>query len=661
MLRIEASNGVSACKGFHYYLKNYCQAHLSWDGYRLPDLLEFPAAYIEMQSSSSIIYYQNVCTHSYSFTWWSWSEWRKHIDWIALSGITLTLAPFQEDVWSEVYSDYGLSQDHIDEHLSGPGFFAWQRMGNIRGWGGKLSPSYITFASEIQRMAINSLNDLGISVAVPAFAGHLPVQFREVFPNANFSVVERWNSFPDKYCCPLFLDPIDPLFQEIGAKFLQTFTKKYGTNHIYFSDPFNEVQPRLAEAEYLKDVSNSIYSAMKSVDDKAIWLLQGWMLVKNPLWTDHLIESFLTAVPKGRMLVLDLQSEQHPQYNRTNSFYGQPFVWCMLHNFGGTLGMHGSIRYINEEIPRAANMENSTMLGVGITPEGIHQNYVVYEFTLEKAWLYKEINHKKWIKNYATNRYGFKSDEIEHAWLLLLKSVFAFEGLQNIRGKYTICRRPSLRLQPWKWYDEKYVKKALKRFVAVAANETTAVNGLFKRDLVDLTRQFLQNQADALYVKLVEAYKQKKIEELVSYASSFISLLTDLDMLLGSHEDFLVGKFLESAKQVAANYEEKQTFEFNARNQITLWGPTGQIIDYATKQWNGVVSDYYMERWNLFFAQLTSSLKNNTRFSQAKFQDDVFKNVELPFNLNRKIYPSQAEGDSIALAQKFYQRWSKLP
>lgn len=47
------------------------------------------------------------------------------------------------------------------------------------------------------------------------------------------------------------------------------------------------------------------------------------------------------------MIVLDLQSEQFPQYKRLNSYYGQPFIWCMLHNFGGTLGMFGSAEIIN--------------------------------------------------------------------------------------------------------------------------------------------------------------------------------------------------------------------------------------------------------------------------------------------------------------------------
>lgn len=34
-------------------------------------------------------------------------------------------------------------------------------------------------------------------------------------------------------------------------------------------------------------------------------------------------------------------------------------------------------------------------------------------------------------------------------------------------------------------------------------------------------------------------------------------------------------------------FQEKQLYEYNARNQITLWGPRGEIVDYANKQWAG--------------------------------------------------------------------------
>lgn len=145
---------------------------------------------------------------------------------------------------------------------------------------------------------------------------------------------------------------MDPLFQTIGELYLRKITALYGaSNHIYFSDPFNEMLPDQSDPAFVASASRAIFGAMRAVDPDAVWLLQGWMFVNAAtFWTAELAEAFLRAVPLGRMLVLDLQSETVPQYGRLQSYYGQPFVWCMLHNFGGTLGMHGSVEVLNTVI-----------------------------------------------------------------------------------------------------------------------------------------------------------------------------------------------------------------------------------------------------------------------------------------------------------------------
>ena len=43
------------------------------------------------------------------------------------------------------------------------------------------------------------------------------------------------------------------------------------------------------------------------------------------------------------MIVLDLYAEYTPIWKTTDSFYGQPFIWCMLHNFGGNIGLFGEL------------------------------------------------------------------------------------------------------------------------------------------------------------------------------------------------------------------------------------------------------------------------------------------------------------------------------
>ena len=49
-------------------------------------------------------YYENVCTSGYTFTFWTWKEWEKHIDWMALMGFNIPLAFVgQEAIWQRVY------------------------------------------------------------------------------------------------------------------------------------------------------------------------------------------------------------------------------------------------------------------------------------------------------------------------------------------------------------------------------------------------------------------------------------------------------------------------------------------------------------------------------------------------------------------------------
>ena len=47
------------------------------------------------------------------------------------------------------------------------------------------------------------------------------------------------------------------------------------------------------------------------------------------------------------MLILDLASDINPIFSKFESYYGQPFIWCMIHNFGGINQMYGAVDSIN--------------------------------------------------------------------------------------------------------------------------------------------------------------------------------------------------------------------------------------------------------------------------------------------------------------------------
>ena len=79
------------------------------------------------------------------------------------------------------------------------------------------------------------------------------------------------------------------------------------------------------------------------------------------------------------MIILDLNSEANPVWTYTHSYFGKPFIWCLLHNYGGVRGIYGNLTNIATEPILARLTNGSTMIGTGMTPEAIEQNPVVYD------------------------------------------------------------------------------------------------------------------------------------------------------------------------------------------------------------------------------------------------------------------------------------------
>ncbi len=71
-------------------------------------------------------------------------------------------------------------------------------------------------------------------------------------------------------------------------------------------------------------------------------------------------------------------------------------------------------------------------------------------------------------------------------------------------------------------------------------------------------------------------------------------MIEELDRLLASRKEYLLGEWIANAIRWAENEEERKLYQWNARNIITLWGTEcteGQFDDlngYAQKQWSGL-------------------------------------------------------------------------
>ncbi len=81
---------------------------------------------------------------------------------------------------------------------------------------------------------------------------------------------------------------------------------------------------------------------MEDADPQSVWVMQGWLFYSDrKFWKAPQIKALLKAVPDNHMILLDLAAEIEPVWKRTNAFYGKPWIWNMVHNFGGNISMFG--------------------------------------------------------------------------------------------------------------------------------------------------------------------------------------------------------------------------------------------------------------------------------------------------------------------------------
>jgi alpha-N-acetylglucosaminidase len=595
-------------------------------------------------------------------SWWNWDRWQREIDWMAMHGINMPLAlTGQEYTWYKVYKDMGFSDDDLKTFFCGPAYFAWFWMGNLDGWGGPLPVSWMESHRDLQQKILKRERELGMKPILQSFTGHVPASFTKYFPGSKLKKTNWTNGFADTY----ILDTEDPMFAKIGRKFIEEQTKLYGTDHLYSADTFNENEPPSDDPAYLAALSGRVYQAMSAADAKAVWVMQGWLFYNDrKFWKQPQTKALLDAVPDDKMIVLDLATEIEPVWKRTEAFYGKPWIWNMLHNFGGNIVMFGRINKVAEEPAKALkDPASKKMVGIGLTMEGIEQNPVLYELMTANTWRDQPINLDEWIKQYQLDRYGHLNPHAEQAWNTLRKTVYSGGTIIRDGSESIITGRPTLDSNTV-WTRTTFNYKPVEFLPAwddmIKAIPDCAKSDGFRYDLVDVTRQALANYALPLQKKWVDAYKQKDRVDFDKYSNQFLELISDMDKLLATRKDFLLGPWLSDARKQGANPAEQDLYEQNARDLITLWGDANSPLhEYSCRQWSGLLNDFYKVRWEKFFTELDSALKEGKEVDLKAFGDSI-KQWEWQWVNSHKAYPLNPIGSSVAEAKALYEKYRKI-
>lgn len=655
---IRGNNYVSIATGVNWYLKYYAGIQLSWNGMtaQLPAVLPAVPQKERHETDLKYRYNFNYCTYSYTMAFWDWDRWEKEIDWMALHGINLPLAVVGADVvWYNVLTKLGYTKDEINEFIAGPAFQGWWLMNNLEGWGGPNPDSWYKQRETLQKQILKRMREYGIRPVLSGYSGMVPHNAKERL-GLNVSDPGLWCG----YRRPAFLQPTDPRFNEIADLYYKEMSRLYGKADFYSMDPFHE-GGNVAGVD-LNAAGQAIWGAMKKANPKAVWVAQAWQA--NPR------QKMIENLPAGDLIVLDLFAESRPQWGdpestwyRKEGFGKHDWLYCMLLNYGGNVGLHGKMKHVIDEFYKAKTSSfGKTMKGVGMTMEGSENNPVMFELLCELPWRPARFDKDEWLKNYTVARYGKADKAVQDAWLLLSNTIYNCPAKNTQQGTHesVFCGRPDYdvyQVSSWSEMEPYYKPEDIIRAAGImlSAADRFKGNNNFEYDLIDIVRQAVAEKGRLVYPIMIDAYKAGEKELFAASSQRFLDLILLQDKLLAARPEFKVGTWIEKARNLGTTPEEKDLYEWNARVQVTTWGnrvaaDEGGLRDYAHKEWNGLLRDFYYNRWKVWIDRQKAQLNG------APVKAIDFYAIEEPWTKQTNPYSSQAEGDVIEVAKEVYAK-----
>lgn len=457
------------------------------------------------------------------------------------------------------------------------------------------------------------------------------------------------------------------VYRDLAALFYRCQREVFGdVSHYYATDPFHEGGKNGGMSP--KKMAEFVLDEMLKNDPESIWVIQSWG--ENP--SKALLHGLRGR--KEHALVLDLYAEARPHWETWagGEFDNTPWLWCMLNNFGGRMGLNGRMDTVASEVARAANTAKC-MAGIGITPEATFSNPVLFDLFFETVWSdtpekLSPIELDPWLRQYVRRRYGAQSKAAQEAFCLLRKTVYQPSLNHNGEGapESVVNARPAFQIRSassWGTAVIGYDKHEFERAVRLLLEDYDVLKQSdgYLFDLADCLKQVLSNTAQKYHHSMVRAYREKNLSKFDDFSKRFFQLIDLTEQVLGVRKEFLLGTWLSGAQKLAEGTDDftRDLYEFNARALITTWGALrqaneGGLRDYSNKQWAGLTSDYYRPRWEKWVADRREELVSGIKDKQdEKEQAEGWFRMEWNWVLARNAYSDEPNGRNLwELAQQ---------
>ncbi len=662
---VEGSSLSAITTGIGWYLNHVAHINLAWNNLSTEfGNLPVPERTETHTCDATYRYYLNYCTFGYSMTSWTWERWEKEVDWMALHGINMPLQIIGlEEVWRQTLVEDGYTNEEAKAFAAGPAYIAWWGMNNLQGWGGNTRDAWFRRQADLGRKICDRERELGMQPVLPGFSGMVPVGYRGAESQGKWCGFDR----------PYILDPTDAGFATLAARYYGRLRQVLGESQYYSMDPFHE-GGSISSGRYAEGY-RAVYDAMDAnCGSHAKWVIQQWQ------WAGYQ-KTALTAVPAGRLIVLDLFSDGSPAFDAYGGYAPQEAVYCTIPNFGGRTGFMGRLSRM------AGNYflfkgKYGNINGVGAAPEAIESVPVVYDLLFELPWMGGKPRMEQWVADYALARYGEENAHAVAAWQLLRNS--ALNETTALQGPHeaVLCGRPSLsvdKVSAWGgsgiFYDQDDVAEAAWQLLQMGKPASAEGQENYSYDLTDIVRQALTDYSKSLLAALNVTDARGHKEEFATLRDGFLQLILDIDELLGTNPAFRIGKWTSEARDAAREVEgctpaTQDWYELeNSRTLLTTWGDYaqsegGQLRDYSYREWQGLLRDYYYPRWKTWFdhdMQAPSSWFWHDwawAHRMAWNYDDTQKSTT-PLRVGDPgySYSPEPEGDSYEVARRLFRKY----
>ena len=639
--------------GIGWYLQNYAHINISWnslnekgEGVAYADLsgITAPTATERRTCDAKYRYFLNYCTFGYSMSTWTWKRWQQEIDWMALHGINMPLQIVGlEEVWRTFLTmkdengayKYGYDNEDAKNFVAGPAFTAWWGMNNLEGWGGTKAgvlnggvwdgaggvqdDAWYARQKQLAQQICERQRQLGMQPVLPGFSGMVPHDFQN---ESGYITRENGGYWAGGFQRPMILSIENEDYAAIAADYYACLKEVMGESQYYSMDPFHEGGGTGTVNDY-----QYLYNAMEAANPGSQWVIQQWQ------WYPHQKLS-LTAVPAGRLIVLDLFSDGSPAFNAYNGYAPHEAVFCAIPNFGGRSGLMGRLNNLTDNYFNYKATYPS-IKGIGAAPEAIEQTPVTYDLLFQLPWMGSKPNVKEWVKNYATARYGVANAELQAAWELLRQGPLNY-GADGIQGPVedVWAARPNLEAKAASSWGSTlsrghnipapeltYTKERQQMLIQATyklLSQNSAVSGAvnqsnYNYDVVELGGAVMADYAHYLLLG-IKAAKEAAGDTFatdpvyIARRDAFLALIEEVDAFKGTNLNFRLGKWTQEARAAAGEIKGASSatadwYEFNnARTLITTWSSPGtDLNDYSYRSWQGMMKDYYLPRWQAYF------------------------------------------------------------